>query len=56
MVMIAAIHTILESRKQEGKLSVQVAILAPTEILARQHFASSMNLLRSFGITSDFLV
>ena len=35
---------------------VQIAILAPTEILARQHFASSMKLLAEFGITSDFLV
>lgn len=56
VVMIAAIHAILESRKIEGMIPVQVAILAPTEILARQHFASSMNLLASFGITSDFLV
>ena len=54
--MIAAIHAILETRKQEGTMSVQIAILAPTEILARQHFASSMKLLSSFGITSDFLV
>lgn len=56
VVMIAAIHAILESRKIKGKIPVQVAILAPTEILARQHFASSMNLLAEFGITSDFLV
>ncbi len=54
--MIAAIHAILETRKQEGTMPVQIAILAPTEILARQHFASSMKLLSSFGITSDFLV
>ncbi|NDK19357.1 ATP-dependent DNA helicase RecG [Candidatus Gracilibacteria bacterium] len=56
VVMIAAIHAILESRKIPGNIPIQVAILAPTEILARQHFASSMNLLSSFGITSDFLV
>ncbi len=56
VVMIAAIHAILESRKMNGALPIQVAILAPTEILARQHFASSMNLLSGFGITSDFLV
>lgn len=56
VVMIAAIHAILESRKIPGKIPVQVAILAPTEILARQHFASSMELLSIFGITSDFLV
>ncbi len=54
VVMIAAIHAILEGRK--NKKWIQVAILAPTEILARQHFASSMNLLADFGITSDFLV
>lgn len=52
--MIAAIHAILESRKNGNE--IQVVILAPTEILARQHFASSMNLLANFGITSDFLV
>ena len=56
VVMIAAIHAILEGRKMKDKHWVQVVILAPTEILARQHFASSMNLLSSFGITSDFLV
>lgn len=56
VVMVAAIHAILESQKQEGRNPIQVAILAPTEILARQHFASSMNLLANFGITSDFLV
>lgn len=56
VIMIAAIHAILESRKGEGRPPVQVAILAPTEILARQHFASSMELLSGFGITSDFLV
>ncbi len=54
VVIIAAIHAILESRRE--KKEIQVAILAPTEILARQHFASSMELLSSFGITSDFLV
>jgi len=41
---------------QEGTIGIQVAILAPTEILARQHFVSSMKLLAEFGITSDFLV
>ncbi|MDP2104218.1 MAG: DEAD/DEAH box helicase, partial [Candidatus Gracilibacteria bacterium] len=54
VILIAAIHAILGSQKR-GQ-GIQVAILAPTEILARQHFASSMELLSGFSITSDLLV
>lgn len=54
VVLIAAIHAILQGKKL-GQ-DIQVAFLAPTEILTRQHFASSMKLLWYFGLTSDILV
>ncbi|MDD3645918.1 MAG: DUF559 domain-containing protein [Candidatus Gracilibacteria bacterium] len=36
--------------------SIQVAIMAPTEILARQHFESTQELLMKYGISSHLLV
>lgn len=51
---IATIHAILQTRKTW--ISLQVAFMAPTEILARQHFWGIQNLLFEFGITSELLV
>lgn len=49
VALIAAISAIKKS-------GVQVAVMAPTEILARQHFLWNITFLESFGIKSDLLV
>ncbi len=48
---ISAIHAILKSKDR-----IQVAIMAPTEILARQHFESLQNMFFEFWISSNLLV
>lgn len=49
VAFIAGIHAILEAE-------VQVAIMAPTEILARQHFESFEKTFSDYGIRTDLLV
>jgi ATP-dependent DNA helicase RecG len=49
VAFVAAIHAILES-------GMQVALMAPTEILAKQHFAGFEKTFGSFGLRTDVLV
>ena len=48
-MLIVAIHAILEK-------NIQVALMVPTEILARQHFETVQKLLLQYNIKSDLLV
>lgn len=54
VAFVAAFHAIIESDKIWNR--IQVAIMAPTEILARQHFEWMQDFLLKFGISSHLLV
>ncbi|MDD5213875.1 MAG: ATP-dependent DNA helicase RecG [Candidatus Gracilibacteria bacterium] len=51
---IAIIHSVLESSKIGVK--IQACLMAPTEILARQHFDGLEKLFTSYGLNSALLV
>jgi ATP-dependent DNA helicase RecG len=54
VALISSIHAIKQSASLGRK--IQVAFMAPTEILARQHFESMGNIIFEYGISLNLLV
>ncbi len=57
VALLVAIHSILTWReKNPENPTFQVVFMAPTEILARQHFTDAQDFLMRYQISSDLLV
>ena len=54
VALVATIHAILETSKTGNR--IQAAIMAPTEILTRQHFEWIQDLLFTYHISSSLLI